>query len=101
MLMTPSLSNHDHLNHLTGLIMTSKLVLPVTQATPRTRGLTGREGTIMVVLLGLTAAMLYGTGDFLGGLATRRAPVLMVLMLAETAGVIVALPAASMSTGPA
>jgi hypothetical protein len=50
----------------------------------------------MVVLLGLTAAMLYGTGDFLGGLATRRAPVLMVLMLAETAGVIVALPAASM-----
>src|SRR6516165_199557 len=54
----------------------------------------------MVVLLGLTAAMLYGTGDFLGGLATRRAPVLMVLMLAETAGVIVALPAASMSTGP-
>ena len=55
----------------------------------------------MVVLLGLTAAMLYGTGDFLGGLATRRAPVLMVLMLAETAGVIVALPAAFMSPGPA
>jgi drug/metabolite transporter (DMT)-like permease len=55
----------------------------------------------MVVLLGLTAAMLYGTGDFLGGLATRRAPVLMVLMLAETASVIVALPAASMSPGPA
>jgi len=54
----------------------------------------------MVVLLGLTAAMLYGTGDFLGGLATRRAPVLMVLMLAETAGVIVALPAASISQGP-
>jgi drug/metabolite transporter (DMT)-like permease len=55
----------------------------------------------MVVLLGLTAAMLYGTGDFLGGLATRRAPVLMVLMLAETASVIVALPAAAMSPGPA
>jgi drug/metabolite transporter (DMT)-like permease len=55
----------------------------------------------MVVLLGLTAAMLYGTGDFLGGLATRRAPVLMVLMLAETASVIVALPVASMSPGPA
>jgi drug/metabolite transporter (DMT)-like permease len=55
----------------------------------------------MVVLLGLTAAMLYGTGDFLGGLATRRAPVLMVLMVAETASVIVALPAASMSPAPA
>ena len=55
----------------------------------------------MVVLLGLTAAMLYGTGDFLGGMASRRAPVLMVLMLAETAGVIVALPVASMSPGPA
>jgi drug/metabolite transporter (DMT)-like permease len=54
----------------------------------------------VVVLLGLAAAMLYGTGDFLGGLATRRAPVLMVLMLAETAGVIVALPVASMSPGP-
>jgi len=55
----------------------------------------------MVVLLGLAAAVLYGTGDFLGGLATRRAPVLVVLMLAETAGVIVALPAAAMSPGPA
>jgi len=55
----------------------------------------------MVILLGLAAAMLYGTGDFLGGLATRRAPVLMVLMLAETASVIVALPIALMSPGPA
>jgi drug/metabolite transporter (DMT)-like permease len=54
----------------------------------------------MVVLLGLAAAVLYGTGDFLGGVATRRAPVLAVLMLAETAGVIVALPAAAMSPGP-
>jgi drug/metabolite transporter (DMT)-like permease len=55
----------------------------------------------MVVLLGLLAAMLYGTGDFLGGVATRKAPVLVVLLLAETASVIVALPAASMSPGPA
>jgi len=55
----------------------------------------------MVVLLGLAAAMLYGTGDFLGGMATRRAPVLMVLMLAEAASVIVALPIALMSPGPA
>src|ERR1700751_3243721 len=55
----------------------------------------------MVILLGMAAAMLYGTGDFLGGLAARKVQVLAVLMLAETAGVIVALPAAVMSPGPA
>jgi drug/metabolite transporter (DMT)-like permease len=48
----------------------------------------------MVVLLGLAAAVLYGSGDFLGGMATRRAHVLTVLTLVETAGVIVALAAA-------
>jgi drug/metabolite transporter (DMT)-like permease len=55
----------------------------------------------MVILLGLAAAVLYGTGDFLGGLATRRAQVLVVLMLAETASVLAVLPAAAMSPGPA
>ena len=55
----------------------------------------------MVILLGLAAAVLYGSGDFLGGMATRRAHVLTVLMLAETAGVIVALAAAAMSPGAA
>jgi len=55
----------------------------------------------MVILLGLTAALLYGGGDFLGGLAARRVHVLTVLMLAETAGVIAALAAAAMSPGPA
>ena len=55
----------------------------------------------MVVLLGLTAAVLYGSGDFLGGMATRRAHVLTVLTLVETAGVIVALAAAVMLPGPA
>ena len=54
----------------------------------------------MVVLLGLAAAVLYGTGDFLGGLATRRTQVLTVLMLAETASVVVALPAAAVSPAP-
>jgi len=54
----------------------------------------------MVILLGLAAGVLYGAGDFLGGLATRRVQVLAVLMLAETAGVIVAVPAAAMSPGP-
>jgi len=55
----------------------------------------------MVLLLGLAAAVLYGTGDFLGGLATRKVPVLAVLLFAQTAGVIVALPAAVMWPGPA
>ena len=49
----------------------------------------------MVILLGLAAAVLYGSGDFLGGMATRRAHVLPVLMLADTAGVVVALAAAA------
>jgi hypothetical protein len=40
----------------------------------------------MVILLGLAAALLYGGGDFLGGMAARRTHVLTVLMLAETAG---------------
>jgi drug/metabolite transporter (DMT)-like permease len=55
----------------------------------------------MVILLGLAAAVLYGSGDFLGGMATRRVHVLTVLTLAEAAGAIVALAAAAMSPGPA
>ena len=55
----------------------------------------------MVILLGLAAAVLYGSGDFLGGMATRRAHVLTVLMVADTAALIVALAAAAMSPGPA
>jgi len=53
----------------------------------------------MVILLGLAAAVLYGGGDFIGGLATRKAHVLTVLLLAETAGVIAALIAAAISPG--
>ena len=43
------------------------------------------EVRVMVILLGLAAAVLYGSGDFLGGMATRRAPVLAVLTVANTA----------------
>jgi drug/metabolite transporter (DMT)-like permease len=53
----------------------------------------------MVILLGLAAAVLYGSGDFLGGMATRRAHVLMVLMLAEGAGAAVALATAAIWPG--
>jgi drug/metabolite transporter (DMT)-like permease len=47
----------------------------------------------------LAAAVLYGGGDFIGGMATRRAHVLTVLMLAETAGAIAALAAALIAPG--
>ena len=53
----------------------------------------------MVILLGLAAAVLYGGGDFIGGMATRRAHVLTVLMLVETAGAIAALAAALIAPG--
>ena len=55
----------------------------------------------MVILLGLAAAALYGSGDFLGGMATRRAHVLTVLTMVETAGVIAALAIAAAWSGPA
>ena len=55
----------------------------------------------MVILLGLAAAVLYGSGDFLGGMATRRAHVLAVLTVVETAAVIAALTAAAIWPGPA
>jgi drug/metabolite transporter (DMT)-like permease len=53
----------------------------------------------MVIFLGLAAAVLYGSGDCLGGMATRKLPVLPVLLLADTAGLIVALVVALASPG--
>jgi drug/metabolite transporter (DMT)-like permease len=53
----------------------------------------------MVIFLGLAAAVLYGGGDFLGGMATRRLQVLPVLLLADAAGLIVALVVAALSPG--
>ena len=40
----------------------------------------------MVILLGLAAAVLYGSGDFLGGLAARRLHVLAVLRWPKALG---------------
>lgn len=48
----------------------------------------------MVILLALAAAVLYGSGDFLGGAASRGAHVLTVLMLSTPAGAIVVVVAA-------
>jgi hypothetical protein len=83
--------------------MTSKIILLVTneELSAATRERPSRsEVHVMVILLGLTAAVLYGSGDFLGGLAARRAHVLAVLTLAQGAGAAVALAAAAMSPGP-
>jgi drug/metabolite transporter (DMT)-like permease len=43
----------------------------------------------MVTLLSLSAALLYGSADFLGGAATRRAQLLSVLLVSSAAGVAV------------
>lgn len=54
----------------------------------------------MLIVLALGAALLYGSGDFLGGAATRRAALVAVLLAAGLAGVAVQLPAALLSGGP-
>jgi len=43
---------------------------------------------LTTVILGLLTAVLWGGGDFCGGLATRKASVITVLLLAETSGLL-------------
>ncbi len=58
----------------------------------------------MGYLLALSSAAVYGAADFLGGLATRRAPALLVVSLSQlvgllvVAGAVLALPTASPTT---
>jgi drug/metabolite transporter (DMT)-like permease len=54
----------------------------------------------METFFALTAALLYGSADFLGGAATRRAHVLSVLLVSGTAGVAVVGLAALLAGGP-
>ncbi len=54
----------------------------------------------MVTVFSLAAALLYGSADFLGGAATRRAHVLSVLLVSGTAGVAVVGFAALATGGP-
>jgi len=53
----------------------------------------------MVTVFALGAALLYGSADFLGGMATRRAHVLSVLLVSSTAGMIVVVGAALLAGG--
>ena len=54
----------------------------------------------MVTVFALTAALLYGSADFLGGAATRRAHVLSVLLISGPAGLAVVGVAALLAGGP-
>lgn len=54
----------------------------------------------MLIVLALGAALLYGSADFLGGAATRRAALIAVLLTAGGAGVAVQMPAALLLGGP-
>jgi uncharacterized membrane protein len=54
----------------------------------------------MVTIFALAAALLYGSADFLGGVATRHARVLAVLPLSTGAGVLIVITAALISGQP-
>lgn len=54
----------------------------------------------MLIVLALGAALLYGSADFLGGAATRRAALFGVLVTSGLAAVAVQLPAALLAGGP-
>jgi drug/metabolite transporter (DMT)-like permease len=55
----------------------------------------------VVTILALAAAVLYGTADFLGGVASRRASVFAVLALTVPAGAVVMLAVALLGQVPA
>jgi drug/metabolite transporter (DMT)-like permease len=55
----------------------------------------------MLVPSALLSAAMYGAGDFVGGLAARRAPVLTVTAVAQGAGLAVLVPAALLVPGHA
>lgn len=57
--------------------------------------------SLAVVVLGLLASIGWGTSDFGGGLASRRAPVLGVLCLTQAAGLVLALPLLALRGEPA
>lgn len=53
----------------------------------------------MSIGIALAAALVYGTGDFLGGLAARRAPLLSVLLLSQAVGLVGILAVAGLTGG--
>ena len=53
----------------------------------------------MPILFGLLAAGAFGTGDFLGGIATKRSPAIAVALTVQAVGVLLFLAAASLFDG--
>ena len=53
----------------------------------------------MSVPFALSSAVAYGFGDFAGGLAARKSPVLRVTAVAQIAGLVALLPAAFLVPG--
>jgi len=53
----------------------------------------------MALLLSLAAAIVYGAGDFLGGFATKRAPVITVVFGSQCAGIAVLAVAVPLTPG--
>lgn len=49
------------------------------------------SSNFLAVFFGLASALIWGSGDFCGGLATRRASILYVLTVAEASGVVLLL----------
>ncbi len=56
--------------------------------------------TLASVVYGLIAAVTWGAGDFSGGIATRRAPVNMVLLLSQVIGIALFMALALVSNEP-
>lgn len=54
----------------------------------------------MAVLLGLVAAGAFGAADFLGGLATKRSPVMSVLLFVQLVGLTLAAALVALDGGP-
>src|SRR4051794_41973680 len=57
----------------------------------RRRPLVDLAPEVAVVVLGLASALCWGSGDFGGGLVTRRAPVLAVVAVTQGVGAVAAL----------
>ncbi len=53
----------------------------------------------MAILLGLLAAVAWGTGDFAGGMATRKAPEMSVVLGTEAVGLVLLLGIACFTSG--
>src|SRR5690606_37471659 len=64
---------------------------------PRTHASPG--GTAMAALLALSAAVAYGVGDFLGGVAARRVPPSAVELWSHVVGLVMLVGAAPLVAG--